>query len=336
MLAFTTDYNGESKNTEAIKRTLARIAEAGFTHVHWGHEWSGDYTYSIYEILQIKGWLSELGLAIKGIHAADGEKRHNTKTKYHHVWTGQNTRSYSSENELNRLAGVELIKNRLDMAHELGAGEIVLHMQLPYKDFEADPRFQDRYYSQVFRSFDELEPYCRARGIRLCVENLLGTPAEHLIRQFDLLFGRYGGEFLGLCFDTGHANVVCRDTLELARRYVDRVFCIHVSDNHGLSSALCWEDGAAMRACDEHLLPFEGNFDWDGFARVLAASPYEPPCILETLLKGDENEACYLKRAFNAGTRVSELFFRYRAERSGSAGAHTPGAGSSGTPRIPS
>ena len=40
-------------------------------------------------------------------------------------------KDYLSELEPNRIAGVELIKNRVELVHVLGGKEIVLHMYLP-------------------------------------------------------------------------------------------------------------------------------------------------------------------------------------------------------------
>jgi sugar phosphate isomerase/epimerase len=305
MLAIASDYNGESKNTGVIKGTLARIAGAGFSHVHWCHEWSGDYSYSIYEMLQIKGWFRELGLKARGIHATDGANRKGP-AMYRYPWTEQNTRNYTAENEYNRLAGVELIKNRVDLACELETGEVVLHMQLPYKLFEEDPEYKARYYAQACRSLDELEPYCKARHVRICLENLMGTPHEHQYHEFELMFERYDRDFLGFCFDTGHANVICPDSLELARLYAGRLFIAHIHDNHGLRSPACWEDGVSMSACDEHLLPFEGSFNWEEFAGILAASSHEPPYLLESQMKGGD-EAEYLSRAAKAGGNFTAL-----------------------------
>ena len=41
-------------------------------------------------------------------------------------------KDYTSDLEPNRIAGVELIKNRVELTHVLGGNEIVLHMYLPY------------------------------------------------------------------------------------------------------------------------------------------------------------------------------------------------------------
>ena len=45
-LAIATDYSGESSRTEDSEHILKMVSQAGFTHIHWCHEWDGDYTYS--------------------------------------------------------------------------------------------------------------------------------------------------------------------------------------------------------------------------------------------------------------------------------------------------
>ena len=59
-----TDYRGESRNSVDIKNALTRIAQAGFSHVHWCHEYTGSYLYSVHEMLQIKEWCDEQGLKV--------------------------------------------------------------------------------------------------------------------------------------------------------------------------------------------------------------------------------------------------------------------------------
>jgi sugar phosphate isomerase/epimerase len=299
MLALNSDYYGESKNSEEVKNTLAEIAKAGFTHVHWCHEWCGDYLYSVYEIIQIKEWLAEFGLKVKAVHATDGFK---FPLSTEGAIQKQDNRSYTSAVEYSRLAGVELIQNRVDMARELDAGTIVLHMLLPYKDFEKDASIRDRFYAQTFKSLDVLEPYCRSRHIRICIENLPNSPHEHQVYQFERLFERYDKDFLGLCFDTGHANIICPDKLEFARIYKDRLFMVHIHDNHGFQPGI--------PNSDEHLIPFSGTFDWDGFARILASSAYEEPYVLEVANSGDP--LAFPGKTFKAGEKLAAMVKKYK------------------------
>lgn len=311
MLGFATDYAGESTSVAEMRSMLAEIAEAGFSHIHWTHEWSGDYIYSVYEMIQIREWMDEFGLKSKGLHATEGSSRENILGKFTHRWTKQDRRDYTSENELNRLAGTELIKNRIDLAEYLGSAEIVLHMQLPYLQFTESESFKQRYYNQVFKSLDEINYYSRAKGVRVCIENLLGTPNEFQIEQFDLLFDRYEPEFLGFCFDSGHALITGEDPFELLNRYLNRLFSIHLSDNHGIRSESCWSDPAEMSKSDEHLIPYEGLFDWGRFSELVAESPYELPIVLEVANRNRDNRQ-YLADCLAAGNKITDLILFHR------------------------
>ncbi len=160
--------------------------------------------------------MNDFGLKCKGVHATEGASRKGMSlNQFHYRCDKQNRRDYTSENEYNRRAGVELIRNRVQMAEVLGADAIVLHMQLPYKSFEMDKAFKERYYQCVFRSLDELEEECRIKNIRICVENLLGTPNIHQMEQFDRLFDRYSSEFVAFAYDSGHGAVTGEDALNL-------------------------------------------------------------------------------------------------------------------------
>ena len=55
-LAMTTDFRGEFSKIEDIESCLREIAEAGFSHIHWCFEWTGDYYYSKAEMYQIREW----------------------------------------------------------------------------------------------------------------------------------------------------------------------------------------------------------------------------------------------------------------------------------------
>jgi sugar phosphate isomerase/epimerase len=310
MFALATDYRGESRNVETIRQTLSHIAEGGFSHIHWCHEWKGGYLYSVHEMRQLKGWLDEMGLKTKGVHATSGEICSHYKTVEEYRAKRENLKDYISENEYNRLAGVELIKNRVDLARELGAGEIVLHLPLPFAIFSADGDFKKRFVARIFKSFDECRSYCLERGVKICIENLPDIPEEVQFEIFDRLFDRYETDFMGLCFDTGHNNIISKDCLSFARRYTERLFITHIHDNHGAVSSGCLEGFPSVKVNDEHAIPFEGTFNWEGFAEILAASPYRPPYLMELNMR-DDDEAVFFKKALAAGQRFYAIVSRY-------------------------
>jgi sugar phosphate isomerase/epimerase len=250
--------------------------------------------YSVYEMLQIKEWCDELGLKVKGVHASEGEGNSDMKR-------------YSSANEYSRLAGIDLIKNRIDMAYILGTEYIVLHLRAPwdYKDRDT----LNAFLQPALKSFSELEPYCRTRHIKICIENTGGSAAQ-CCPIYDTLYGRFDADYLGLCFDTGHANNNCKDDLlAYPKRYKDRLFMVHVEDNHG-------------EGPDEHLLPFDGTFDWESFAAALARSAYQFPIVMEPDCRKEGMEpycsqggddTAWLKKAFDTGSRFAAMVEKHRS-----------------------
>ncbi len=68
------------------------------------------------------------------------------------------------------------------------------------------------------------------------------------------------------CFDSGHHNYLCPE-VDLFERYGDRLVAVHLHDNFG--------------DYDWHMLPFDGNVDFDWVARGLASVGYNGPVSLE-------------------------------------------------------
>ena len=98
-IALNTDFLTSRLSPE---KYLRLTSEAGFTHLHWCHQWNTDYLYSASEIDQYKKWLKQYGLKLLDIHGSMGQEK---------LW-------YSTE-EYQRKAGVELVLNRIIMLDEL-------------------------------------------------------------------------------------------------------------------------------------------------------------------------------------------------------------------------
>ena len=69
MLSITTDYFTDHGDPSPY---LRRIADAGFTHIHWCHHWRSDFLYADAEIDQIGYWLKEYGLVLHDVHGSEG------------------------------------------------------------------------------------------------------------------------------------------------------------------------------------------------------------------------------------------------------------------------
>ena len=115
-------------------------------------------------------------------------------------------------------------------------------------------------FTQRFR---RLADCARHGGVRLAVENL-GDP-EALRR---ILEDSLQDPAVGLCFDSGHANVTSHGDFSLLTRYPDRIFALHLHDNNGKA--------------DQHLLPLQGNIPWTCFVNTISQTSYAGSFLLES------------------------------------------------------
>ena len=263
MLSMTSDYVADTGSPE---RYLKGIAEAGFSHVHWCHQWSTDFLYSAPEIEQVQKWLQEFGLELLDLHASGGQEK-----------------NWWSSREYERLAGVELVRNRIEMTAALSGDVAILHVPEP------DPAGADL-PDPVRRSLDDLAPFAADRGVRIAFENTARHGDWETIRR---ILSRYG-DAVGLCYDSGHGNIDGHGLGEL-ESLRDRLISIHLHDN----------DGSA----DQHGLPFTGTIDWARLTRIIAQSSYAKCVSLETTMRnaGIEDERVFLRRAFEAGGELSRM-----------------------------
>jgi len=283
MLSITTDYQTGQGDPYPY---LCAIAEAGFTHIHWCHQWNTDFIYHPSEIRQIGQWLRELGLQLADTHGSEGNEK---------FW-------YSPE-EYARLAGVELVKNRIDFTAELGGDAVVMHAYPATVDPALAP-YNDFIFEQLCRSLDDLQPYALDRGIKIALENLIDfagvragvIQAQEASDNFDLIgqvYERYGPAYIGFCYDSGHA-ILGHSREDRLAPLMERLCVLHLNDND-------------MQG-DLHLLPFAGAADWAGAATLIANSPYEKPMSYEVSMRnmGIDDEALYLQRAYRVGKEFAE------------------------------
>jgi len=201
MLSVTSDY---VVSTGCPERYLRAIAEAGFTHVHFCHEWNTDRLYTAEEVAQIARWLKQFGLGVTDLHASAGAER----------------RWGAPEPEVRR-AGEALVANRIDMAAELGTDVIILHLPDRAEDAGDDPTSWDG----VWASLDVLTAAGRRRGVRIALEN-------GRFDDLEFVFARHGPQSVGLCYDAGHGNLI-PDGLDRLAALAGRLISIHLHDNDG-------------------------------------------------------------------------------------------------------
>ena len=277
MLAINTDYKSSIDNPEPY---LKQIADNGFSQVHWCHQFGSDYLYAEDEIDQIGRWLRSYELTVNDLHASSGEKNH-----------------YYSEKEDIRLAGMELVKNRIHMANRLATDVVVLH--LPMQPEEGNKSFA--YWEAVHRSMDSLIPYARERNVRIAFENL---SSNH--RTLEKVLAAYSPSEVGICYDPGHGNID-GGGLDFAEAVKDRLIAFHLNDNDATS--------------DQHNLIFSGVADWDRLAQIIAASAYDKEYMTIEIAMPKEpaniytgDEAGFLSQAMESGLKFHKMVADARKE----------------------
>jgi sugar phosphate isomerase/epimerase len=272
IVSMTSDYATDHGCPEPA---LRRIADAGFTHVHWCHHWASDFVYAPAEVSQIARWMSQYGLQLTDLHASMGPEK-----------------NWGSPLEYERLAGVELVRNRIEMTARLGSDVIIMHM--PGGCQEGD----DGAWERFRRSMDALEPYSAVHGVRIAIENG-GSDAS--FDAIERVLGMYGPEFAGLCYDSGHGNLFPRGLDRLAK-LADRLISVHLHDNQGTG--------------DDHNIPFSGTIDWDRLMSIIGSSAYGKWVSQEVSIRntGIAEEPEFLARAYAAAVRLQKSLEAARGE----------------------
>ena len=90
-------------------------------------------------------------------------------------------------------------------------------------------------------------------GVRVALENTSDTP--HLTYALDAI----DHEYIGFCLDTGH-QIAYTPHINYLSLYADRLFAMHLHDNDA--------------AGDLHMIPFDGNADWERFAAGMRKTEY--------------------------------------------------------------
>jgi len=129
--------------------------------------------------------------------------------------------------------------NRLEFLDRMGGQVLVIH--LPLKDH---PDI-DTAVGEAAEILAGLWPTCKRTGARIAVENLF-QPNQFGVEFFDRLLERFPPDFLGFCYDSGHALI--SGWTDVLDSYGERLIATHLADNDGKE--------------DLHWVPGKGGVDW--------------------------------------------------------------------------
>ncbi len=145
----------------------------------------------------------------------------------------------------------------LELTAEIGCHLTVMH---PYYVAEDKERTRDGNR----RLIEKLMPLLEKYDIRLALENIWAWGYKDANASYpeDLyaMMEAVNDPHIGLCIDTGHANLFRIDICAMARMYGKKLYALHINGNGGTQ--------------DEHILPYTmGGFyerlDYQGFSAAL-------------------------------------------------------------------
>lgn len=164
---------------------------------------------------------------------------------------------------------IDEIKLSLDAMLYLGGKIAVLHPGDMIGSLEA----KEEHYNRSRESIGRVLEFCEKNNVKLAIENMLPGKVGERVSDVQNLISGFNSKYIGICFDTSHANITSRDVSGELKRCSDKLFTIHVSDNNGKK--------------DQHRLPFNGNINWRSFLKELNNLNYKDVFMLEVTCKGE-------------------------------------------------
>ncbi len=146
---------------------------------------------------------------------------------------------------------------------------------------------------------DYVRPLCEfatPHGLGIAIENTI-RPVDVTVEAVDRL--KSEGYLVGMCYDTGHANVAGLNQKETIHQIGDRLKMLHVHDNFGK---------------DHHQPPFCGTINWTDVMEGLAEIGYTGDFNYETNT-GNLPELLRRENGMYLMTAAKELFGIYDRRR---------------------
>ncbi len=179
----------------------------------------------------------------------------------------------SAPDEQARKFAVDTFRGDGELVKRLGGWLVVVHCSTIRREgISADER-KNR-VEQLKHSIDELGRFGESIGVKYAFENLPGYhPVGPDVGELAGIITEVAAPNTGICFDTGHANMV-GDPAAMLAEAKGRLMYVHVSDNSGRG--------------DEHLMPYHGTLDVQAVARTLREIGYDGTIMLEVFYSTEQ------------------------------------------------
>ncbi len=141
--------------------------------------------------------------------------------------------------------------------------------------------------------------FVRLSKIIKCCEEYNIILAMENIRDWNYVFKaleKLNSKNAKICFDLGHANCFTKNIYQLDyKKIVPNIVCLHIHDNFGEK--------------DEHLIPFDGNIEYDFILEKLKKYGFNGCLTLELECEYLYNDCnYYIKKAKKALDKIEELY----------------------------
>jgi len=246
LLSVTTDMFNYTVKPDFYEK-LKLFKAFDFDYIHWCDNWDDDVLYHHDQMEAYAVLLADAGLSCLDVHG--------TATK---------TITIDSLDPSTLKEYIKLLENRIQFCYMVGGDALVVH---PPK-YHA-PHLEER-LAQSHKVIQAVEDFCIDNSMRLAFENC--SRDDHLILKE--YFDRYSPEFMGFCFDSGHANL--NGNMEQVMQFKDRLIVTHLHDNKGVK--------------DDHQYPGWGTIDWKKVTKWLKECRYRKPWNLEVTHSAELNE----------------------------------------------
>lgn len=180
-------------------------------------------------------------------------------------------------------AAVAVLKQCIDAAESLDAPVVIFH---PAADGPPDVEARKPVF---IKNVKLLLDYVGGRPVKLAAENLYPWINEITAASFDeIAHPKYG-----FCYDSSHDNL-SGAPLAILDKYGERLMATHISDNMGRE--------------DDHILPFDGKFDWERFYGAFPKNSFSGVFLLEVEREKYKAKPVqwFLEQAFERGAKIMQ------------------------------
>ncbi len=174
------------------------------------------------------------------------------------------------------------VEQAIERTARLGVKYIVCHPYVPRGVEECAVNAKPYDYSMFIdhnkevnlQFFNQFIPLLKSTGVKMCIENLFAY--DVLMQRHALATGgdpdemnyyvdQLGDECFACCYDSGHLNHFGADEETYIKKLGKRIKVTHFNDS--------W--GKDFKGMDWHLMPGQGDVNWDKVAKTLKEIGYE-------------------------------------------------------------